>query len=307
MADYKGMLYGAMVGDALGVPVEFENRGGFNIDSMIGYGTCHQPPGTWSDDSSLTLCLAENINDHGNADSLMQKFVRYLNNGYVTPFGMAFGVGNSTTQAIKRYEEGTPAEQCGGTSEYNNGNGALMRIAPLIKCLPVEMAFDQVVESVTAYTRITHGHPRAITASIIYIEILRNIAAGHSFKMSVENTEKELKIHLKQDAILFDEYKNYFEKIFQPEFYQLPQSYIRSSGYVVDTLEAVLWCIGNSANFKDAVLKAVNLGGDTDTVGSITGSIAGLLYGIQAVPEIWIESLVSKEKFEPVISKFITT
>ncbi|MEL0538625.1 ADP-ribosylglycohydrolase family protein [Staphylococcus debuckii] len=307
MAVYKGMLYGALVGDALGVPVEFENRGSFNIDSMIGYGTCNQPPGTWSDDSSLTLCLAENINEQGNLDSLMQKFVRYLNDGYLTPFGAAFGVGNSTTQAIRRYEAGTPAEQCGGTSEYNNGNGALMRIAPLIKCLPEEMAFNEVVDKVIAYTRITHGHPRSHIASIIYVEILRNITLGHTFKMSVENTEKELSIYLKQDAELSEEYQNYFEKVFQSDFYQLPQSYIQSSGYVVDTLEAALWCIGNSNNFKDAVLKAVNLGGDTDTVGSITGSIAGLLYGIQAVPDIWIENLVSKEKFEPIISEFMTT
>lgn len=306
MADYKGMLYGAMVGDALGVPVEFKDRGSFNIDGMIGYGSCNQPPGTWSDDSSLTLCLAENINNHGDIDSLMQKFVCYLNDGYLTPFGEAFGVGNSTTQAIKRYENGTPAEQCGGKSEYNNGNGALMRIAPLIKCLSEEMALNQIFNKVIDYTSITHGHPRAITASIIYIEILRHIALGHSFKVSVENTNKELNMYLKHDSVLFDEYKCYFEKTLQPEFNQLSKKYIHSSGYVVDTLEAVLWCVGNSDNFKDAVLKAVNLGGDTDTVGSITGSIAGLLYGYQAIPEIWIENLVGKEKVEPIISKFIT-
>ncbi|WP_277985884.1 ADP-ribosylglycohydrolase family protein, partial [Staphylococcus condimenti] len=91
-----------------------------------------------------------------------------------------------------------------------------------------------------------------------------------------------------------------FRKKLQPEFNQLSKKYIHSSGYVVDTLEAVLWCVGNSDNFKDAVLKAVNLGGDTDTVGSITGSIAGLLYGYQAIPEIWIENLVGKEKVEPI-------
>lgn len=305
MADYKGMLYGAMVGDALGVPVEFEKRGSFNIDNMIGYGTCNQPPGTWSDDSSLSLCLAENINEHGNINSLMQKFVNYLNKGYMTPFGYAFGVGNSTKQAIKRFEDGTPAEQCGGTSEYNNGNGALMRIAPLIKCAPNDISINRVIDKTIAYTRITHGHPRAITASIIYIEILRQIANGYSFKVSVENTEKELSMYLKTDSVLNGEFKNYFEKIFQPEFYQLPQGYINSSGYVVDTLEAALWCIGNTDNFKDAVLKAVNLGDDTDTVGSVTGTIAGLLYGFGSIPETWVETLVSKTVFEPIITKFI--
>ncbi|KKB25984.1 ADP-ribosylglycohydrolase family protein [Staphylococcus carnosus] len=305
MADYKGMLYGAMVGDALGVPVEFEDRGSFNIDSMIGYGTCNQPPGTWSDDSSLTLCLAKNINEQNNIDGLMRKFVCYLNEGYMTPFGIAFGVGNSTKQAIKRYEDGIPAEQCGGTSEYNNGNGALMRIAPLIKCFPPEMSLDHVIEKVIAYTRITHGHPRAIMASIIYIEILRQIAIGYSFKVSVENTEKELNKYLKSNPVLFNEFESYYERIFQPEFYQLPQSYINSSGYVVDTLEAALWCIGNTDNFKDAVLKAVNLGEDTDTVGSVAGAIAGLLYGFDTIPEKWVETLVGKADFEPIILTFI--
>ena len=171
-------IYGGIVGDMLGVPVEFRQRGTYKIEGVTGYGTYNQKPGTWSDDTSMTFCLMQNIIEKGTPEDLMFKFVNYAENGYMTPYGEMFDIGRTTIDSIKRFKMGIPAEECGGNTEYDNGNGALMRIAPLSLLFYMNPNFLERVEMSKCYTELTHRHPRSITGSILFfftLEYLENI------------------------------------------------------------------------------------------------------------------------------------
>ena len=141
----KAMIVGHAIGDALGVPVEFMSREEIAHDpvaEMRGYGTHHQPPGTWSDDTSMTLCLLESIVRLGRIDckDIMDNFVSWLRRAEFTATGITFDVGIASQAGIQRYEQGTPPLACGGSGEYDNGNGSLMRIAPLAIYTPTHEA-----------------------------------------------------------------------------------------------------------------------------------------------------------------------
>ncbi|WP_170924698.1 ADP-ribosylglycohydrolase family protein [Candidatus Enterococcus clewellii] len=300
----ESVLYGFIVGDCLGVPVEFKKRGTFLVNEMIGYGTYNQPPGTWSDDTSLTFCLIENLVESGNISTLMDKFVRYRDEGYLTPFNEMFDIGITTVEAIERFKKGVPAEKCGGTGERENGNGALMRISPLVFILQKEESFQRRVEVVKSYSEITHAHPRSIVGSLIYIELLRNMSAGHSLKQSLPLVEQCFSEYLSETDDYIKELVHY-SRIFQENFFEIPENQIRSSGYVIDSLEAAIWCLGTTSSYKEAVLVAVNLGEDTDTIGAITGSLAGLYYTYQAIPKEWLEVIANKEILDTRIQQLV--
>lgn len=297
------VIYGGIVGDALGVPYEFCERGTFKVETMTGYGTHNQPLGTWSDDTSLTLCLIKNIIEGGDEKTLLGKFMRYFEKGDYTPYGSVFDIGYTTQQAILRYKRGFAPECCGGRDENSNGNGSLMRITPLVFVLRNTTDFTERVKIVKRYSELTHGHPRSILACIIYIEILHGLLNGCSLEQAVGIASKYCVEHLKST-----EYENefhHYKRIFDGTIKTVPIENIKSSGYVVHTLEAALWSCLHSGNFKEAILTAVNLGDDTDTVGSITGSIAGMQYKAPvAIPADWLSALVQKEKIDILIGQF---
>ncbi|MGX1376212.1 ADP-ribosylglycohydrolase [Priestia megaterium] len=165
-------ILGGAVGDALGVPVEFKKRDTFRITTMTGYGTYNQPKGTWSDDTSLTMCLIDNLLDKQDEYDLMQKFASYWANGYWTPYGEMFDIGIATSEAIRRYKSGLPKEEWGGSAEYDNGNGALMRIAPLAFTLRQEPSFIKRKEEIERIAHVTHRHVRSTLGCIIYVALL---------------------------------------------------------------------------------------------------------------------------------------
>lgn len=296
-------IYGGIIGDLMGVPVEFKQRGTFCIQDIVGYGTYNQPPGTWSDDTSLTLCLVENIMENGNLKSLMQKFVQYKEEGYWTPFGMMFDIGRTTSDAITRFKEGVLPENCGGQTEYDNGNGAVMRIAPLVFMLYKEFNFVKKAEIIKEYTELTHAHPRSIVGSIIYVEFLIRLYHNNSFEKSIKEIKELFDENFDKNHIYLKELEHY-QRIFNENFFRTTQEEILSDGYVVHTLEAAIWCLGNSTSFKEAVLKAVNLGGDTDTVAAITGTLAGMYYKMDGIPEEWLEKIVRKQDIDELIKNF---
>lgn len=296
-------IYGGILGDLMGVPVEFKPRGSYKIQDIIGYGTYNQPPGTWSDDTSLTLCLMENIIEEGNAESLMEKFVQYQNKGYCTPFDKMFDIGRTTAEAIDKFNKGVPAAKCGGTEEYDNGNGAIMRISPIVFLLYNEFNFLKKVELIKKYTEITHAHPRSIVGSVLYVELLLRLYHNNPLEKSLIEVSELFHENLAKEHIYIKELSA-FKRIFDKNFFDLPETEIRSDGYVVHTLEAAIWCLGNSSNFKEAILKAVNLGDDTDTVGSITGTLAGMFYKMEQIPEEWLEKIVRKEEIKERINRF---
>ncbi|QFK73311.1 ADP-ribosylglycohydrolase family protein [Pradoshia sp. D12] len=287
-------IIGGIIGDALGVPVEFKARNA-GVTDMIGYGTYNMPPGTWSDDTSLTMCLIENLIAGKDENDLMNRFVSYQDKGYWTPYGEMFDIGIATANAISRYKQGVPAVQCGGKTEYDNGNGALMRIVPLVFTLSKEPDAQTRKKEIERIAHVTHGHPRSTLGTIIYVEFLLNMYDQHSPLESLEIALNTCWEQLGSENEYQQEFASY-ERIFSLSLLEADRDDIRSDGYVVHSLEAALWCFFKSQTYEDAVLEAVNLGNDTDTIAFITGTIAGMYYGMKNIPEKWVNALVSQDK-----------
>ncbi|MBR8833082.1 MAG: ADP-ribosylglycohydrolase family protein [Stigonema ocellatum SAG 48.90 = DSM 106950] len=296
-ATIKSGLMGVCVGDALGVPVEFTSRTErikSPVTSMVGYGTWNQPPGTWSDDSSLTFCLAESLCSGFSLHAIAHSFWRWYNQAYWTAHGEVFDVGNTTRTAIMRLEEGVPPQEAGGTSEHSNGNGSLMRILPMAFCHET-LNFPELISRTHQVSCITHAHLRSQIACGTYISIAVSL---------LEGTDSLLAAYLQGLRLISSIYSSseyasempHFARVFSGNIAQLPVEDIRSSGYVVDTLEASLWCLLNSSSYAQAVLKAVNLGGDTDTTAAVTGGLAGIHYGVENIPQEWIEQIARKQE-----------
>lgn len=296
-------LYGGIIGDLLGVPVEFRQRGTFQIEDVVGYGTYNQPPGTWSDDTSLTLCLIENMVEQGTMEDLMMKFVQYQDDGYWTPFGEMFDIGRTTVESITRFRRGILPNSCGGKSVYDNGNGAIMRLAPLTFMLHNEIDFVKKSEVIKQYTETTHAHPRSIVGSIIYVECLIRLYHSHPIEKAIQDIQDLFNENFSEEHVYQQELKHY-SRIFDTDFLKTPEEEILSGGYVVHTLEAAIWCLGNSISFKEAVLKAVNLGDDSDTVASITGSLAGMCYKLTDVPITWLDQIARKQDIDELLNRF---
>jgi ADP-ribosyl-[dinitrogen reductase] hydrolase len=288
----KGALFGLAVGDALGVPVEFHSREKLRstpVTEMIGYGTWNQPPGTWSDDSSLAFCLAEALAEGYDLGGIAKNFIKWLKRGYWGAHGKVFDIGNATQASIARLIMGSQPELAGGMTERDNGNGSLMRIMPLLFYVK-ELSIEERYAKVREVSSVTHAHFRSVLACFIYIEMARLLLKGYSAPMAysemkeVVNEFSESRGFNKEEMALFD-------RILHADIKYTEESSINSEGYVLHTLEASLWCLLNTDNYVDAVLKAVNLGGDTDTTACVTGGLAGLLYGYQDIPHGWIAGI----------------
>lgn len=287
-----GGLVGLCVGDALGLPVEFVSREELKqnpVTDLIGYKTHNQPPGTWSDDSSLAFCIADSLRNGFNLSDIADKFVKWFEDGLWTPYGYAFDYGRITAAAIHRLAEGIDPLKSGLTDEYSNGNGSLMRTLPLafyLENLPQQEQFE-ITHKVSS---ITHAHPRSQIACGIYIQLAINLLKGESLNSAYEKTKTRVLNYYSNREPFNDELKH-FERILIMDISGFPEDSIKSSGYVVDTLEASLWCLFNNDNYRDTALCAVNLGGDSDTTGAVAGGLAGIYYGYKNIPYEWIEKL----------------
>lgn len=295
----KSALLGVAVGDALGVPVEFKSRQTISknpVTDMNGYGTYNLPAGTWSDDSSLTFCLAEALTQDFDLNIIGQKFVKWAHENYWTPHGHVFDIGIATSQAISRLAKGVKPELAGGFDETDNGNGSLMRILPLLFYLlnkPIEERYD-ITKKVSS---ITHGHIRSVIACFYYLEFAKQILVGKDKFEIYGNLQTEIPNHLTSLAINPTEIAK-FDRLLKGDITKLDEDEIQSSGYVLHTLEASIWCLLTTDNYKDAVLKAVNLGSDTDTTGAVTGGLAGLLYGLDDIPKKWLLQIAKYDDIE---------
>ena len=287
------------IGDALGVPVEFNSRqtiGKNPVTDMIGYGTYNLPPGTFSDDSSLTFCLAEALTKDFDLNTIAQNFVNWCYSNYWTPRGNVFDIGIATQQAIDRLAKGERPELAGGFDISSNGNGSLMRISPLLFYL-LDKPISERFEITKQVSSITHGHIRSVIACFYYLEFARQLFEQKN-KFDIYNSlETEVTNHLRLLSIEPAEVA-LFDRLLKQDIHELAEEYIFSSGYVLHTLEASIWCLLTTDNYKDAVLKAVNLGEDTDTTGAVTGGLAGLLYGFDTIPANWIKKLARNAEIE---------
>ena len=270
---YDAVL-GLAIGDALGVPYEFKKRGTFLCKDMVGYKTHHQPKGTWSDDTSMVLATLDSLKSNDGKivpTDMFERFNRWLQNSDYTPFGEVFDAGIATCKALR-----TGKPQSG---EYDNGNGSLMRILPLafVPCT------DDEIRAVSA---ITHAHRISMDACVIYVHVANRILAGENINEIIPTLQ----------------YDKPFDRLHRID--QLSAQEIKSSGYVVDTLEAALWAVshksadaGKEKSFRSDLLDAVNLGSDTDTVGAVAGGLAGIIYGLDDVAD-WVEALQNRQELE---------
>lgn len=292
------MIMGAAVGDALGLPAQFYERKILDKYPLTAMADSEEgSAGTYSDDTAMTLCtLASLVENDWQLDEqdIMNRFIDWLGHGYMAVNNVTIDVGITTRKAIQKAYDGLPLTECGGRDEYDCGNGSLMRISPLIfyfdKCREADILND-----VSKVSALTHAHERCIMCCYFYVKIglalLNNNGRSKTevFKNAVPALTDEIKALFPQEAALLRRLYNI------EEFIKTDRAAIKSSGYVIDTLEAAIWCFLTTDNFKDCILTAVNLGGDTDTVAAIAGAYAGLYYGYEKIPQEWIEQLLGKE------------
>lgn len=288
----KDILLGMAVGDAFGVPYEFLSREDAKrrvSEKIEGWGTHNQPPGTWSDDTSLALCTADAIAKGYSVEKVAHNFVRWLDEGFWTPHGTVFDIGGTTRDAINRLRAGVDPVLAGGEDEMDNGNGSLMRILPILWYFEHKGHYD--IRTVAELSAITHGHPRSMTACVVLVRFAQLILY-HGIKLAYD----KFKLEMQDDSFQRDEQSSHFSRLSQLE--ELPESEIRSNGYVIHTLEASMWCLLKTDNYKDAILKAVRLGGDSDTTACVVGGLAGIAYGWHSIPADWLEVIARKEEIE---------
>lgn len=300
----KDILLGIAVGDALGVPYEFSSREQMErkpADDMIGYKVHNQPSGTWSDDSSLSFCLAEDLISGYTLKSTASKFIQWKNDAYWTAHFEVFDIGMTTNRAISRLEKILISKNYEelkflkyDSNESNNGNGSLMRILPFlfqIRNKPIGEQFAMVWEN----SALTHAHIRAAMSCMIYLKFAELLSMGNEKFNAYALMQKEIKgLWLNMD---FDSNEQlHFQRVITHNIFDLPKEEIKSGGYVLESLEASIWSFLTTESYEDSVLTAVNLGNDTDTTGAITGGLAGLYYGHLNIPHFWIQSLARLDK-----------
>lgn len=298
----KDLLYGVCVGDALGVPVEFESREYLKkkpVTKMGSGGVHDQGIGVWSDDSSLTFCLAESIIEGYDIHNLANKFIKWKNEGYWTATGEVFDIGNTTRQSIINLSKGVNPTLAGGLVEIDNGNGSLMRILPLVillKDLSMENRFNLVKE----VSSITHAHNRSVISCFYYLEFALQIMEGKDKFEIYENLKISVSDFMNSNVIYSNELIH-FDRLLKGNIHELEEDAILSGGYVIQTLEASIWCLLTSDNYEDTVLKAINLGDDTDTTGAVTGGLAGIMHGFVSIPKTWAASIRKRNKINKLI------
>lgn len=290
MDRYKGCLLGLACGDAVGTTVEFKSRGTFTpLTDMVGGGPFRLKRGEWTDDTSMALCLAASLLDTGtfNPGDQMDRYVRWMREGYLSSNGTCFDIGNTVRAALHAYLR-TGEPYAGSTDPHTAGNGSLMRLAPV----PMYYApnLEQVAEFSGQSSRTTHGAQEAVDACRLF---------GIMLALALEGEPKE-KVLFESSAHLPPGYvlAPAIERIGAGEYRDKPEGEIRGTGYVVQSMEAALWCFYTTDTYRDAILRAANLGDDADTTAAICGQIAGASYGIGGIPAPWLEKLAQRAFIE---------
>ena len=296
-------LLGHAVGDALGVPVEFAPRAERQRDpvtEMRGFGTHHQPPGTWSDDTSLTLCSAEALCDGFDLARIGALFTEWYFHNHWTPHGKVFDVGVTTRDAIVKLKNGVQPILAGPIDTYSNGNGALMRILPVAIYFAHESA-ERRRECAMMASCLTHGHIRSQLACAFYSELAARLLRDEDYAKALTATQQMFR------AIIDERHAEEaisFYPILDADLPDHDPDEISGSGYVLHCLRASLWCVARSQSCEEATLMAVNLGDDTDTTAAVTGGLAALRFGPGSVPQRWIDALARRDDVVGLYARF---
>lgn len=278
----RGALLGLAVGDAVGTTLEFSPRGSFEpIKDMVGGGPFRLEPGQWTDDTSLALCLARSLVDCRGFDATdqMEKYLRWEREGYLSSTGECFDIGITTSRALAEFAARNEPF-AGPTEAEAGGNGSLMRLSPVPICFRSDP--QEAIRLAGESSRTTHGAAEPVDACRLFAAMLLRALEG-------EDKETILRRHGAGDfgAPLAAA----IAQLADGQYRAKEESGIRGGGYVVEALEAALWCFDRTDSFEDAVLRAANLGDDADTTAAITGQIAGAFYAEEGIPLRWRERL----------------
>jgi ADP-ribosyl-[dinitrogen reductase] hydrolase len=281
---FRGCLLGLACGDAVGTTAEFCARGTFApVSDMVGGGVFGLKPGEWTDDTSMALCLATSLTELGRFDPAdqMRRYWRWVDEGYLSSNGRCFDVGNTVYDALERFRE-TGEPFSGSTEPWSAGNGCIMRLAPVpMFCYPDrEQALVMSAES----ARTTHGAAECVEACRLFGGILVRALSGAGKEEALVGHGVTGLSCEKIQAIARGDYRSKSERE------------IAGSGYVVRSLEAALWCFWHAADFRDAILRAANLGDDADTTAAVCGQVAGAHYGESGIPKGWLDRLVMRDE-----------
>ena len=304
MSIVKDGIIGHAIGDAMGVPIEFTNRKELlanPVTEMLGHGTYDVEKGSFSDDTSMEIATIDSYikKEEFDYDDIMNNFSLMISDGKFTPDDKLFDIGITCSTAINNYLKGTPPLESGLDNEMSNGNGSLMRMLPVAYyAYYKKLKQVEILELTTNISSLTHRHEISIIGCYLYVNYVLNIINGKD-KYASLNMLKVLDLSMfKQENI--DKYS----RILNGNLKDLNLDDIKSTGYIVDSLEAALWVILNTDSYSSSIIGAINLGEDTDTIGAITGSITGILYGYKTIPKSWLNTLRKKEYLEEYCKSF---
>lgn len=290
----RGALIGLAIGDSIGTAVEFRARGSFpEVTDMVGGGPFNLKLGEFTDDTSMALCLAASLIAKG-FDPLdqMRRYLDWYESGYMSSNGRCFDVGNTVSRALKQFQR-TGDPLAGSTDPDSAGNGSLMRLAPV----PIRYMQDVklAVEYSGQQSRTTHGAEECLAACRLFGEILVRALTGATRDKILAYPEHASDLPPGIETKAAGSYK------------RKTRAQVKGTGYVVESLEASLWCFHQTDNFRDAVLLAANLGDDADTTAAITGQLAGAFYGEEAIPQSWRDRLVMHEMIGNMAEELVST
>lgn len=277
----KGLLMGLAVGDAVGTTLEFQARDSSHIYDMVGGGPFNLKAGEWTDDTSMALCLAETYIEKNccDMDFFREKLISWYKTGHNSSNGVCFDIGNTTRYALEQVIKHGP-DWLGNNSPETAGNAALIRHAPVAifrRKYFIDGWRDASIQSMS-----THCAPESIDCCQYINVILHYLLNG--FGKNEGFSPHKIPFLVRVLIINAGEYK------------EKHRDQIRSSGYVIDTLEAALWAVWHTDNFKDAILLAANLADDADSVAATAGQLAGALYGLSGIPAEWVDKIVDKDR-----------
>jgi len=283
---FEGCMLGLACGDAVGTTVEFNRRGTFPpVTDMVGGGAFDLEPGQWTDDTSMALCLAVSLTQKKRFDAhdIMERFCKWRDEGYLSSNGHCFDIGGTVGRALNKFKR-TCNPYAGDTDPKTAGNGCLMRLAPVVmmyhgcRTMALRMASNSAA--------LTHGATECLIASQAF---------GDQIWMALDGASKNNIVTSKGGFGWDVEASRKITNIANGSYRGIVEKYINGIGYVVDSLEAALWCFHRTSTFKDAILMAANLGDDADTTAAITGQIAGAFYGVNGIPPEWLEMLAMSD------------
>lgn len=282
-----GSFLGLAIGDAVGTTVEFRERDTFEpVTDMVGKGPFNLPVGYFTDDTSMALCLAESLIEHPELDrnDLLNRFSKWYREGVNSPTGRCFDIGGTTLSAIVNWEKsGTVLNN---TNPWDAGNGSIMRLAPAV--IKYHNDRDKAIATAIMQGETTHGSVEACDSCDLLARVLLT---------AYVTDDKDAVLNIDSQDHWADSVKNILTTL------DVTRDEVKSSGYVIHTLHAALWCFKNTDNFRDAILLATNLGEDADTVAAVTGQIAGAFYGMSGIPIMWLDKLYQTERFIELVDK----